>query len=96
MSADITIQVNCRLPDLPTSQSPSQSPDQSPIQQTEQSPIRQINCPAGTQAGDVLALYGDQWQSKDVLMVSAGRVILPGDILHEGMTLDILPLVDGG
>lgn len=63
-----------------------------------QQAAQQIRCPAGTQAAELLRLCGggDLWQSKDVLMVSQGRVILPDDLLQEGMTLDILPLVDGG
>lgn len=63
-----------------------------------QQEVCQIHCPAGTQVAELLQLCGgsDRWQSKDVLMVAQGRVVLQGDILEEGMTLDILPLVDGG
>lgn len=92
MNSHITLQINNYLPPQAVSQALKQPPVPSPVP----APARQITCPAGTKAGDLLNIYGDLWQSKDVLIISQGRVILPDDILQQGMTLDILPLVDGG
>lgn len=58
---------------------------------------RQMHCPAGLTAAAFLRMVcDDMWQNTDVLLVSNGHVILANEILQDGMTLEILPMVDGG
>lgn len=58
---------------------------------------RLVHCPAGLYAAAFLRMVcGDRWKSDNVLLVSEGRVVLADDVLHDGMALEILPMVDGG
>lgn len=58
---------------------------------------RLMQCPAGLSASGFLRMVcNDMWQNTDVLLVSEGHVVLASDILQDGMTLEILPMVDGG
>lgn len=62
-----------------------------------QNETRLLHCPAGLNATAFLRMVcGEMWKNTDVLLVSNGHVILPDEILQNGMTIEIVPLVDGG